>query len=180
MRKVHDAEGNELKLAIFQVTDRDEQGPTRLRVLRDHEVVDLSKEENPTFMHAWVHVNGVLGEMRMSDLLHDFEELKVTAKDLAAQRVEQDRAIKGLQREVDAVQEENRVKTEELRRLQRERDPERVEKLVQERIMAATEDLRKELVTRNLEIGERNREIRELKESKRRLKEANERLKNAK
>lgn len=97
-----------------------------------------------------------------------------------ALKVQLDRDIAQIQRELNVLSAENDAKTEELRKLQRERDPERIARAVDDAVKARTSALEAELVKYKDLLAGAHGEIRELKESKRRLKEANECLKQGK
>lgn len=180
MKTIRDPKGNELKTVLLQVLEKDEQGPVMLRVRRDHEKIDLTDETHREFWMAWVPVDKVLGEMRLDDILSEYTTLKELSEQRNAAKAQLDRDIATIQHEHEKLEAEAKTKTEELRRLQRERDPERVAFLVAEAVKERTTTLEDQIRRQAGDIVERDRWIAELRESKRRLKEANDRLKERK
>ena len=140
MKTLRDPQGRELKLVLFQVVDRDANGPRTLRVRHDHEKIDIANatEAERTFLLVWVPVNEVLGEMQMSDIFRDYEEVKEKAAALHAQVVQTNRDIDNVRREHASLSEELKTKTEALRALQKERDPERVNTLIASAVKVQT------------------------------------------
>ena len=126
------ADGEELKLVLLRSVESDEQGPRILEMMRDHEKYDVN--ENFRVFTAWVKVNNMLGEMHINDLFSDFDKIKAQAKELHEMRIEQDRAIKTAQKQLADQEEEIKLKTEALRELQKERDPERFQKAVNQAV----------------------------------------------
>lgn len=168
-----DPKGNELKVVLLQVMDKDEQGPLTLRVRYDHERIDLTNERDRTFLVMWTPVDSVLGEMRINDVYDELQEVKAQQIAMKSGLVDQDRAIEATRRDLAAMEAENKTKTEALRVLQKERDPDRLEAMV----AARTVILNDKLTTAHAENADLKRWIEELRAAKKRLKEANERLK---
>lgn len=180
MKTIRDPKGNELKIVLLQVLEKDEQGPLALRVRRDHEKIDLTDEGHREFLMVWTPVNAVLGEMRIGDIVSEYETLKELNEQRQAMKAQLDRDIAAIQHEHEKLEAEMKTKTEELRKLQRERDPERVAFLVAEAVKERTATLENQIRRQAADIVERDRWVAELRESKKRLKEANDRLKDRK
>lgn len=178
-RTIRDPDGVELKKVLLHVVEEDGQGPLMLRVRRDHEKIELSDDPDRVdkFLIAWSPVNSVFGELRLSDIFTDLEEVKAKQELLSAERVQQAARLRAAEQSLQSMEEENRVKTEALRVLQKERDPERIVALVRERVEQATEALAAELRQAKVDAEALQREVAELRTAKKRLKEANERLK---
>ena len=173
MAALKDPKGNPLKIVLLQILEADVQGPILLRVRRDHEQIDLADERRNKFLVVWVSEDQVLGELQLNDLYEDFEKVKEQAAIRESAKVELDHQIAAISHEMTALTEENRVKTEALRVLQKERDPHRLEVLVQVRTLK----LEDEMLRARAEAAELRSEVAELRAAKKRLKAANEKLK---
>jgi len=175
-----DPKGNELKPVLLQIMDSDAQGPILLRVRYDHEKIDLSSDANAgsaKFAIVYAPSDLVLGEMRLTDLYEDFDRLKAAHVAGEAEKDGLAYKIVGLTRDLTALGEENRIKTEALRALQKERDPVRFEALIAERAAKLAAKAEAELATARSDAAALRSEVVELRAAKKRLKEANERLK---
>lgn len=69
---VRTPEGHELKPVILVVEERDVQGPRKLRMLYDHEKIDVTNDLH--VLIVWTNVKDVLGEMRLADVITDLDE----------------------------------------------------------------------------------------------------------
>lgn len=175
-----DPKGNELRAVLLQVMERDEHKmPLVLRMRYDHEPVklDTGEGEPTTFWMVWAPRDLALGELRLSDLTEELDRAKVTATELSAELVLQNRRIDSVTREYAAITEENRVKTEALRVLQKERDPEHVERIAKEHVDKATAKLDGELRAALSREADLKSQLAEAKEAKKRLREALDRAK---
>lgn len=170
-----DPNGNALRQVLLQIIDKDECGPIMLRVRRDHERIDLS-EGTPTFMIVWAPEDQILGELRLSDVLAELEEVKRQQAESKEMRVLQSRDLARFERDLAAKEKENEQKTAALRELQKERDPERFDRAVKER----TAELQRALEAANnagiRRAADLERRIAELETSKKKLRERISRL----
>lgn len=179
---VRDLKGNVLKLILLQVMDRHADGmPLVLHVRREDERIDLTATTpnvpTPQFLMVWVPADSGLSETSVSALVAELDavkELQASAEQLRAQLTID---LNTVTREVQALIEENYTKTEALRVLQKERDPEHVARLVKEQTDKATEKLTTELVAARAQLSGLTSELTEAKVAKKRLREALERLK---
>jgi chromosome segregation ATPase len=174
MSVVKDNKGNVLKPTLLRAVSADEKGPINLRVIRDDEVVQLGSipEHERRFIVVWVPEGSTLGKDRLSALLEEFENLKERFAERELHANEMKALTRSLEHDIAAVQDENKTKTEALRQLQKERDPDKLEILVRER----TAKLEDDLIKTRAEIATLKGENADLRASKKRLKEANERL----
>lgn len=167
---IKDPKGNDLVPILLQVMEADARGPVVLRQRFDDEtvsMVDVPPESGADQVQMYMVWAPKLGGLGMFKLSRD------------QQRIELDQLIARVQREASTIQ-DNRVKTDALRELQRERDPDRVAAAVANAVEVRTATLQAEITQLKASVVERDREIAELKASKKRLKEANERLKDGK
>lgn len=181
-KPLRDHKGNELKLVLLQVMERGEQGPTLCRVRYDHEVIDVgnASEIQREFLMVYTLVDSVLGELRMGDLKGTPEEL-LEYRDLLLKAREEIKATKNVlataERHALEQDAELREKTNALRDLQRERDPNRLEATVAARVESATEQWRGQETAYRAEIATLKSRVAELEASKRKLREALDRAK---
>lgn len=177
---VRDSHGKELKCVLLQIKERDRSTgvPRILVVRRDDEKIDLTETNDPAFLTVWVHLDQKLGEVELAKMVADFQALKEQAAANDIERKSIKNAIASVERDLTKLQDECDLKTEELRKLQRERDPERQKQTISAAVLVATETSDKLLKDLTANLADRDREIVELRASKRKLKEANERLKN--
>jgi len=178
MAKVRDPNGTELVPTLLHVLERDDCGnPTVCRVRYDDEKILLERDEPEapaaTFLIVWAprEIGGVT--LPIVDVIakaNEAHELRATVD--AARR---ETAMMSI--ECDRARSELEQKTAALRDLQKERDPQRMERAVQER----TVDLQRQLTeARSRAASEasllRSR-IAELETSKKKLRDALERIK---
>jgi hypothetical protein len=140
MHKVYDPKGNELRLVLLQVVERDERGPKVLQVRHDDETVDLANAtvDQRQFYMVWSPVEIGQGSFWVKDFVADFYVMKEAHENRDKEKREIEHNIESLRHDIEAVEAENKAKTEELRRLQKERDPAVLERLVAERTAAET------------------------------------------
>lgn len=181
-KALRDHKGNELKLVLLQILERSDQGPTLCRVRYDHETINLEDPTQREFLMVWTPIDSVLGELRTSD--SDTLNELVTAKD---QLISARELVRDTKRDIDAVTKANAdltaeidQKTAALRELQKERDPARFERAVEERTKHIEQLLTLERSTSVSEIATLKSRITELEGSKRKLREALERAKEGK
>lgn len=178
-KPLRDHKGNELKLVLLQVMERGEQGPTLCRVRYDHEVIDVgnASEIQREFLMVYTPVDSVLG---MGDLKGTPEEL-LEYRDLLLKAREEIKATKNVlataERHALEQDAELREKTNALRDLQRERDPNRLEATVAARVESVTEQWRGQETAYRAEIATLKSRVAELEASKRKLREALDRAK---
>lgn len=181
MTTVVDPKGNRLVPVILQVIERDaDNQPKTLRFSRDDEKIDLLDHENPQFLIVWSPSDLAHREASLSSLLVQFYDVKAQAKQLHEQVADVNRQIDWVRGEHAKMTAELETKTAELRKLQRERDPERVDREVAARVDAATAELRVALGQAKVNHEALKREIDELKAAKKKLREALERAKGRK
>lgn len=176
MKTIKDPDGKPLKRVLLQVMDTDVQGPRTLVVRRDHEKIDLGDERQRTFLMVWISEDQVLGELRLTDILAEHDEVKEANGKLVAAKVEWERTEIKLRAELAEFAHDLDTKIEELRALQRERDPERVERMVAERTAAKTKELEGKLATAQALATSQESEINELRAAKKKLRERIDRL----
>lgn len=174
---VKDPSGNPLKLVLLQIIDSDEQGPITLRARLDDEQISLANERQRKFLMVWTAVDNDCGLVDLANVYQEFEILKAQNEVRKETKAQLDRDIANIQRDVERLERENKDKTEELRQLHKERDPERIAVLVAHSVKERTATLEDQIRAQATEKANLQREIDELRASKRRLKEANERLK---
>jgi hypothetical protein len=174
---VVDPDGIKLKRMLLQVIDRDERGPRTLCTRHDHETIDLTDVDHRSFIIVWVPETITLGDVSLAQIYNEFQNLKVINAQRELERVELSREIRDVERDIERAQAENKTKTEALRDLQRERDPERLEATLRARVEGRTASYQETLRQAMQKLDEQKREIEELRASKRKLKEANDRLK---
>lgn len=180
-RSVRDPFGSELFPLLLQIQETDDGGrPTICGIRRDDDPVSLASAEplSRHFVIVWCRQGLGVTEgnplaRRADELLADARTLEDARREAADAREARD----ALRSERNRLAEDLRQKTESLRDLQRERDPERAERLAQERVAAATSDLMAQLAHARADIAVRDQEIAELKTAKRRLREALDRAK---
>ncbi len=180
--RVEDPAGNRLTSVVLQVIERDPDGQARtLRYLHDDETVDLAAANAAggpiQFLIVWMAARDVQTEVGLPSLMEQIYSAKAKAN-------ERDEAIKALTNDVAWVRGEQakltveiEAKTAALRQLQRERDPERIEREVSDRVSKATADLDTRLLVVKQENAQLRRDADELRASKKRLREALDRAK---
>lgn len=171
MKTMRDPEGRELRLVYFEYVGMDDVGSFTLRIRSEEDTMtmpDKAEALRSKFLQAWVP----LTEEQQRDLKKDpkasLSQALVNAPYLEAS---------SLRKTIVALEEDLVVKTEELRKLQRERDPERFAFSVAEAVKTRTSSLEAQVQRTSAEKHLLQQEIEELRASKKRLKEANERLK---
>jgi len=174
---VKDPQGIPLKRVLLQVIDSDAEGAIMLRARRDTERIDISDERKNKFLLVWCPEDTVLGEVDLAEMYDEFQTLKARMDAHLSQKEQLERDIDNVRRDFDTLTRENKEKTEALRVLQKERDPERFTIAVAQAIKERTASLEDQIRQQAADKVAMQREIDELKASKRRLKEANERLK---
>lgn len=172
---IKDPSGHPMKQVVLQVTDTDLVGPRSFRALRDDETVNLAETKNREFIIVWVREDGRL--ISENKLIDDYHELLVLATRRQEEKAQLDRDIDNVKIGLGKLESENKIKTEELRVLRRERDPERIGYQIAEAVKNQTASLEQNIATLRADKANMQLEINELKYSKRKLKEANERLK---
>lgn len=179
MKVIRDPKGNALKLVLLQVLDRDEQGPLTLRCRRDHESIDLAGQDSRDlkFWVAWVCEDDVLGELQITDVYREMEAAKQDLDKATSEIIEAKQQLNTFSRELAKLQLADVAKTEELRKLQRERDPARFDASVAAAVELQTAKLESNIHSLRKMLADSQREVEELRVSKRKLKEANDRLK---
>lgn len=175
---VLDPKGNKLSLVVLQVISRHPDGrPEKLALRYDEERFEVS--EGATFILVWAAAGDLTGggQTALGKLVEDLDTVKAANASHALMATELRREADTLHRELKRIQVDNEAKTAELRALQRERDPERLERLIAERVAAATADLEAKLAVSKGIAADLNRTIDELRASKRKLREALDRAK---
>jgi hypothetical protein len=171
-------------LTVMQVVDRDPDGkPRGYRILYDNETLDVGKaadEGNANFILVWTPLDQNANEQSMAGLVAEMEQLRGKQAELQALRTEQDRDLRRIEGEVTRLEADTAKKTEELRRLQRERDPERIAREVADQVAAQTAVMRAELTTARAAVATLTEELRGAQASKKKLREALERERSAK
>lgn len=176
--KVLDPQGRELRMFLLQVMERDKEGqPTVCRVRYDHEKIDPTDgpDGQAVFLLVWSATNKIHGELWLKDLTEEFEEMKEKFAQSLELKRQQAAQIVAAQQSLESYELEIKEKTEALRALQKERDPQRLESMVAERTAAATLALGAKLRDEQVKSGNLEREVAELKASKKKLREALER-----
>ena len=171
MKMIRDPEGRELRLVYFEYVGVDDLGSFTLRIRSSEDVEtmpDRAEALRAKFITAWVPLTEEQRQNLRKDPKVALSQALVDAPYLEASH---------LRKTISDLEEELATKTEELRRLQRERDPDRVAAAVAAAVKEQTAALEDQVRRQAAEKVELQREIEELKASKRRLKEANERLK---
>jgi len=175
MSLARDPEGKPLTSIVLRVRNSDHRGPTTLEVLHDTDVV--APQAGDQFMIVWAADAPNLGTSRFSTMFEELTKLKAIQTEMRVEIEAQHGAVASIQRAAGQLEEENAQKTEALRALQKERDPERQATTVRDAVEAATADLQAELKTTRAAHAELERLIAELRASKKKLKEAYDRLK---
>lgn len=152
------------------------QGPRTLVVRRDHERIDLTNEQQRTFLMVWISEDQVLGELRLTDILAEHDAVKEANGKLVNAKIEWERTEIKLRADLAEFAQDLDTKTEELRALQRERDPGRVERAVKEQVDIKTKELEGKLTAANALLAEQESEIAELRATKKKLRERIDRL----
>src|ERR1700744_2698601 len=173
MTKVLDPKGNELKPLMLQVVTSDERGPITLRLRHDDETIDLASAtvEQRQFYVVYAPTDAKLAVTDWSKLLREVDELKEVHEAGIRERRAMYETGLSLQREVDAIVAENAKKTEALREMQRERDPERINALIKQAVNNATRTHEAELKVERAKTMALNIELATLRASKKKLKE---------
>lgn len=177
MTKVYDHNGVELLPTILQVKERNEHGaPTLMRVRFDDDKIGIANPEERTFLIVWAPV-GAQHEFPADDLARQLHKARQDAAQFHEEVVDTRRLIDQVQREHKALTVDNEQKTAALRELQRERDPERIQRLIQEAVDKALIDANKQIADLRASAATKDSAITELKASKRKLREALDRFK---
>lgn len=174
---VLDPEGVKLKRVLLQILESDHNGPRVLCVRHDDETMSLVDPAHRRFLLVWVPENIQLGEISFAEIYDKYLALKVLEVEREAERTDLNRQIASVERDIAAQEAELKTKTEELRKLQRERDPARLEAMVAAAVTAAEDKAHSTIGGLRSQLAEVRRENEELRASKRKLKEANDRLK---
>jgi len=180
MAKLRDGQGNELIPTLLHVADRDERGrPTVCRVRYDDERIGLDANDHArnTFLLVWSPVDSQLGELDIKDLAREYETLKERADKMHELAVIVRQDIETVKAENARLVAENEQKTVALRELNKERDPERFDKAVADKVDFMTGLLQAKLKVSNEIIAKQESELRELRATKKKLREAIERYK---
>ncbi len=179
---IRDPKGNELKLVLLQIMERCDQGPTVCRVRYDHEKIGLANPEQREFLMVWTPVDSVLGEMRAedNDTINSLMATQDALGDAHKEIADTQKLCKQVQAANAALQVEIDQKTTALRDLQRERDPARLEALVQERTKELDTKFAAAQRSSGAEIAQLKSRVTELEASKRKLREALDRIKDGK
>lgn len=178
--KIVDHKGNELRAVLLQVLTSDDDGsPITLRARYDDgEKIDLTVPESQRKFHiVYAPANATLGNTSWNEIVNEVEALRSMSVQREYERKAMNEEAASIKREVDAITAEIEKKTEALREMQRERDPERVNALIRSAVSNATRTHEAELKIERAKSARLESEVNELRASKKKLKEANERLK---
>lgn len=169
-RIIRDSKGNQLFPFLLRVLERDDRGrPTSCQACYDEDRLSLdpADEARNHFILVWAPA-----DCELEPVAGEFERIRAEQRELHGQVVEARREIKTVTDENRRLTTEIEAKTRELRRLQDERDPDRVERLVAARVAAATASLEEQLTAARRESAGKDSTITELQGAKRRLREA--------
>lgn len=178
MNRVEDPKGNRLIPIVLEVITRDDkERPLTLRCRRDNEVIGLAESGSaPTFLIVWATVNSTVGESGFSAIMKQAEEARDLAIATQANIEDLERDVRRVTADNAKLTDENEKKTAELRMLQRERDPERLERAVTERVVLATKDLAARSSVLKAELQSVKQELESVRTAKKRLRDSLDRL----
>lgn len=180
MTRVRDPNGVELFPTLLHVLEKDEcDRVTLCRVRYGDDMVKLDGVDTRKnqFLLVWAPVSSLLDA---DQLFADFAVVKRTAAELHEQVVAVKRDIARVSSENERLQGECAEKAATVRTLVKERDPERLERRVQERTVVVTGELESLRSSSAATIAALQSQVAELRASKKKLREALERAKEGK
>lgn len=177
--KVTDPNGHELLPVLLQVLESNERGPRVLVLRHDDETIPLGEmpEEQRKFFTVYAPKDSTLPLTEWTSILRELESLKGETEADRRKLDDLKTRHETRMREHRAVVADNEQKTEALRELQRERDPERVAAQIRAAVTEATIKVEGELAVARGEVARLTSELNEAKASKKKLRESLERLK---